>query len=66
LAAGCTEATATAGVAASEERGIGGSLSDAEITAQINYAWLDRNPDVGLWDRGVLLACPVRAGSGIE
>jgi len=37
---------ATAGVAASEERGIGGSLSDAEITAQINYAWLDRNVDM--------------------
>lgn len=33
-------------MAASEERGIGGSLSDAEITAQINYAWLDRNVDM--------------------
>jgi osmotically-inducible protein OsmY len=52
LLSGCSTADvaigsgATAGVAASEERGIGGSLSDAEITAQINYAWLDRNVDM--------------------
>lgn len=37
---------ATAGVAASEERGISGSLSDAQIIAQINYAWLDKNVDI--------------------
>jgi osmotically-inducible protein OsmY len=37
---------ASAGVAASEERGISGSLSDAQIAAQINYAWLDKNVDM--------------------
>lgn len=52
LLAGCSTAElaigggATAGVAASEERGISGSLSDAQIIAQINYAWLDKNVDI--------------------
>lgn len=52
LVAGCSTAElaigggATAGVAASEERGISGSLSDAQIIAQINYAWLDKNVDI--------------------
>ena len=52
LSGGCSTAElaigggATAGVAASEERGIDGSLSDAQIVAQINYAWLDKNVDM--------------------
>lgn len=52
IANGCTATDlaigggATAGVAASEERGISGSLSDAQISAQINYAWLDENVDM--------------------
>jgi osmotically-inducible protein OsmY len=52
FASGCTTTDlalgggATAGIAASEERGIGGSLSDAQIAAQINYAWLDKNVDM--------------------
>ncbi|MGE5539797.1 MAG: BON domain-containing protein [Gemmatimonas sp.] len=39
-------AGATAGVAASEERGIRGSVSDTEIATRINYAWLNRNVDM--------------------
>lgn len=52
LSGGCSTAElaigggATAGVAATEERGIDGSLSDAQIIAQINYAWLDKNVDM--------------------
>jgi osmotically-inducible protein OsmY len=34
---------ATAGVAASQERGIDGALSDTQISAEINYAWLQNS-----------------------
>jgi osmotically-inducible protein OsmY len=34
---------ATAGVAASQERGIDGALSDTQIAAEINYAWLQNS-----------------------
>jgi osmotically-inducible protein OsmY len=37
---------ATAGVAASEERGIGGSLSDAQIATQISGLWANKSADV--------------------
>lgn len=37
---------ATAGVAASEERGIDGALSDSQIAAQINYDWLQNSVDM--------------------
>ena len=49
--AACTPAgvavggAATAGVAASEERGIKGAASDARIRVQINEAWLSSDFD---------------------
>jgi osmotically-inducible protein OsmY len=52
LTSGCTTtdlalgAGATAGVAASEERGFDGAVSDTELATRINYAWLDRNVDM--------------------
>jgi osmotically-inducible protein OsmY len=39
-------AGATAGVAASEERGFQTAVSDTDISTRINYAWLDRNVDM--------------------
>jgi len=39
-------AGASAGVAASEERGFDGAVSDSELSARINYAWLNRNIDM--------------------
>jgi osmotically-inducible protein OsmY len=39
-------AGASAGVAASEERGFNGAVSDSELSARINYAWLNRNVDM--------------------
>lgn len=49
---GCTPlgvavgAGATAGVAASEERGIGGTVSDTEIRLEISELWLDQSFDL--------------------
>jgi osmotically-inducible protein OsmY len=39
-------AGASAGIAASEERGFQKSVSDSELMARINYAWLNRNVDM--------------------
>lgn len=67
-AAGCTPAGlavgagATAGVAASEERGIKGSFSDTKIRLAINDAWLHsdfdivRNVSLQIYEGRVLLA----------
>jgi len=47
LLAGCAGAVvgagATAGVAASEERGLEGALDDAKIRAEINHLWFQRD-----------------------
>jgi osmotically-inducible protein OsmY len=50
LMAGCAEtiigAGATGAVAASQERGLGGAVSDTQIRAAINYLWIDYNTEM--------------------
>jgi len=47
LMSGCVEAVvgaaATTGVAASQERGLGGAAGDLQIRSEINYLWLTHN-----------------------
>ncbi|MFO1190010.1 MAG: BON domain-containing protein [Alphaproteobacteria bacterium] len=47
LMSGCVEAVvgaaATTGVAASQERGLGGAAGDLQIRSEINYLWLKHN-----------------------
>jgi len=51
LLAGCVTAAvgagATVGVAAAEERGVGGAATDTKIRATINALWMDR--DIEMW-----------------